>query len=124
VDAAVADFLGVCARVPRTVVPVRADIVVLDRTVIAELVDAGVPLEPLVVPCPKAVAAIPASPSGPAAAAGAAPRPAGSSDPASAVPTALAFTGTETGPTLLLAGGLLALGTAFLRKAHQLAVVR
>ena len=124
VDAAVADFLGVCARVPRSVVPVHADIVVLDRNVIAELVDAGVPLEPLVVPCPKAAAAIPATPSGPAAPAGAGPRPGGSADPASAVPTALAFTGTETGPTLLLAGGLLALGTAFLRKAHQLAVVR
>lgn len=124
VDAAVADFLGVCARVPRTVVPVQADIVVLDRNVIAELVDAGVPLEPLVVPCPTAAAAIPGTPSDPAASAGAGPRPDGSSDPASAVPTVLAFTGTEIAPTLLLAGGLLALGTAFLRRAHQLAVVR
>ena len=125
VDAAVAEFLGVCARVPQSVVPVRADIVVLDRNVIAELVDAGVPVQPLVVPCPQAGAASPSAPQAPAASpGGGSSRPDGSADPASALPTALAFTGTDTGPTLLLAGGLIALGLAFLRKARLLAVVR
>jgi hypothetical protein len=124
VDAAVAEFLGVCARVPQSVLPVQADIVVLDRNVIAELVGAGVPLQPLVVPCPKAAASGPAAPQSPGSSSSDSPRPAASADPGSALPTALAFTGAEIAPTLLLAGGLLALGIAFLRKARQLAVVR
>lgn len=123
VDAAVAEYLGVCARVPQDVVPVRATIVVLDRDVIAELVDAGVPLQPLVVPCPTPVGdATQPQPS-------ALPAPTGSgpgvpADPRSGLPASLAFTGTDLAPTLLLAGGLIALGIAFLRKAHELAVVR
>jgi len=123
VDAAVAEFLGVCARVPQDVVPVQATIVVLDRDVIAELVDAGVPLQPLVVPCPKAAAASPAAPQSPAAPNGGS-GPGLAADPRSGLPTSLAFTGTDVAPTLLLAGGLLALGLACLRKAHLLAVVR
>ena len=123
VDAAVAEFLGVCARVPQSVVPVRADIVVLDRNVIAELVDAGVPLQPLVVPCPESAAA-PATP--PHATVPGAPSaaPQDPADPRSGLPTSLASTGIEIAPTLLLAGGLIALGTAFLRRAHLLAAVR
>lgn len=124
VDAAVAEFLGVCARVPKSVVPVRADVIVLDRNVIAELVDAGVPLRPLVVPCPAAAAVSPGTPprSAVPSAPGASPQDPG--DPRSGLPTSLAFTGIEIAPTLLLAGGLIALGIAFLRRAHLLAVVR
>ena len=123
VDAAVAEFLGVCARVPQGVVPVRADIVVLDRNVIAELVDAGVPLQPLVVPCPRTAEA-PATPPRSAVPSATDANPQGPADPRSGLPTSLAFTGIEIAPTLLLAGGLIALGIAFLRRAHQLAVVR
>jgi hypothetical protein len=125
VDAAVAEFLGVCARVPQDVVPVRATIVVLDRDVIAELVDAGVPLQPLVVPCPEG-AATPAPPASPQApdASGPRARPAAAADPRSGLPGSLAFTGTAVAPTVWLAGGMIALGIAFLRKAHLLAVVR
>jgi hypothetical protein len=36
----------------------------------------------------------------------------------------LAFTGIEIAPTLLLAAGLIALGIAFLRRAHLLAAAR
>jgi hypothetical protein len=123
VDAAVAEFLGVCARVPQSVLPVRADIVVLDRNVIAELVDAGVPLQPLVVPCPESAPA-PGTP--PHSTVPGAPRaaPQDPAGPRSGLPTSLAFTGIEIAPTLLLAGGLIALGTAFLRRAHLLAAVR
>ena len=129
VDAAVATFLGVCARVPQGVVPVQADIVVLDRNLITELVDAGVPLQPLVVPCPKDAAAPPATPSdptGPAGPAGpgAAASGSGPSGAAgSALPASLAFTGTDVAPMVLLAGGLLALGLAFQRKARLLAQI-
>lgn len=123
VDAAVAEFLGVCARVPQDVVPLRATIVVLDRDVIAELVDAGVPVQPLVVPCPTASAASAAVPQSPAAPDGGS-RPGSAADPRSGLPSSLAFTGTDLAPTLVLAGGLIALGVAFLRKAHLLAVVR
>ena len=123
VDAAVAEFLGVCARVPQGVVPVRATIVVLDHDVIAELVEAGVPLQPLVVPCPKAVGdPAPSQQSAVPRATG--PGSGGPADPRSGLPTSLAFTGTEIAPTLVVAGGLIALGLAFLRKAHLLAVVR
>jgi hypothetical protein len=124
VDAAVAEFLGVCARVPKDVVPVQADIVVLDRNVIAELVDAGVPLQPLVVPCPAAAAGSPGAPQDPSAPSGGGTRPRVPADAASPLPTALAFTGIEIAPTLLLAAGLIALGIAFLRRAHLLAAAR
>ncbi|WP_140737729.1 hypothetical protein [Pedococcus bigeumensis] len=123
VDAAVANFLGVCVRVPHDVVPIQADIVVLDRNLITELVDAGVPLQKLVVPCPKGAAVAPPTggvPAGPAACV----RPTRSGLSASALPASLAFTGTDVAPTLLLAGGLLALGLAFLRKARMLVEVR
>ncbi len=123
IDAAVAEFLGICVRVPQDVVPIQADIVILDRNLITELVDAGVPLQPLVVPCPKGAAVAPPAavvPTPPAASA----RPARSAPPASAGPASLAFTGTDVAPTLLLAGGLLALGIAFLRKAHALVEVQ
>ncbi len=120
VDAAVAKFLGVCARVPAGVVPIQADIVILDRNLITELIDAGLPLQPLIVPCPKRPVAAVAVPTGPAAGA----HPNQSATPASALPASLAFTGTDVAPTLLLAGGMLALGIAFLRKAHALVEVR
>ena len=120
IDAAVASFLGVCARVPAGVVPIRADIVILDRNLITELIDAGLPLQQLIVPCPKVPAVAPAVLTGPAAGA----RPNHSAAPASALPASLAFTGTEVAPMLLLAGGLLALGIAFLRKANALVGIR
>jgi hypothetical protein len=121
VDAAVAEYLGVCARVPRDGVPVRATVVVLDRDVIAELVDAGVPLRPLVVPCPKS-SATPGSAQAPGGS-DPATRPGAAASPRSGLPGSLAFTGTDLAPTLLLAAGMIALGIAFLRKAHLLAVV-
>jgi hypothetical protein len=122
VDAAVATYLGVCARVPQGVAPLQADIVVLDRNLITELVDAGVPLQQLVVPCPRAAMSPP-----PAGSAAAAPgravtgaRPSATPAPASAVPTSLAFTGIDVAPTLLSGLGLVALGAAFLRRARLL----
>ena len=126
VDAAVATFLGVCVRVPQDVVPLQADIVVLDRNLITELVDAGVPLQQLVVPCPKTAVPPPGgagAPAGPPAdgAAVSGARPAADRSAASALPTSLAFTGIDVAPTLLSALGLVALGVAFLRKARLLA---
>jgi hypothetical protein len=123
IDAAVATFLGVCARVPQGVVPVQADIVVLDRNLITELIDAGVPLQPLVVPCPKDAAAPPATPSGPTGPGAAASGSGQSGAAGSALPASLAFTGTDVAPMVLFAGGLLALGVAFQRKARMLAQI-
>jgi hypothetical protein len=123
IDAAVATFLGVCARVPQGVVPVQADIVVLDRNLITELIDAGLPLQPLVVPCPKDAAAPPATPSGPTGPGAAASGSGQSGAAGSALPASLAFTGTDVAPMVLFAGGLLALGVAFQRKARMLAQI-
>ena len=120
-DASVRDLLGACVRLTRSGVPARATVVVLDRNLIEQLSAVGLPLDRLLVPCP--VGAASGSPAGSgggttiAAATTGAPAAAGTSG-------LLAFTGADIAPTVLLAGGLLALGMAFLRKAHALVEVR
>jgi len=52
VDAKVTDLIGACVRVTAQP-PLQGSLLVLDRDLIAELTDAGVPLDRLVVPCPR-----------------------------------------------------------------------
>ncbi|WP_270887996.1 hypothetical protein [Pedococcus sp. 5OH_020] len=123
VDAVVPDLLGACVRVTRQVAPLKTTLVVLDHDLIAELTKAGVPLDKLVVPCPRgafagrqlpagAHGAGPVAALGPAGAPGAAAR--------AGLPTGLAFTGTAPTPLVLMGATLLALGTVLTRKARLL----
>lgn len=121
-DVTVRGLLGACVRLTRAGVPARTTVVVLDRNLLDELRAVGLPVERLLVPCPAgAVGPSRGSSGGTTSAAATTADPTGAGIGA---PGLLAFTGAELAPTLLLAGGLLALGVAFLRKAHQLAVVR
>ena len=117
VDAAIKGLLGACVRVTRQVVPVQTTLVVLDRDLIKELASAGVPLQQLVVPCPKGAGSAPSvdgtsspSPSGH----GTSGRPSA----ASALPTGLAFTGSDSVPLAVLGAGLLWLGVLLTRGAR------
>jgi hypothetical protein len=120
-DASVGDLLGACVRLTRSGVPARTTIVVLDQNLIDQLTAVGLPLDRLLVPCPAGATngATVGSSGGTtsAAATAAVPAQAGTLGP-------LAFTGANPAATLLLAGGLLALGGAFLRKAYALVEVR
>jgi hypothetical protein len=120
-DASVGDLLGACVRLTRSGVPARTTIVVLDQNLIDQLTAVGLPLDRLLVPCPTGVTnGVPVGSSGgttSAAATAGNPAQAGTLGP-------LAFTGANPAATLLLAGGLLALGGAFLRKANMLVEVR
>lgn len=117
VDATIKGLLGACLRVTRQVVPVQTTLVVLDRDLIEELTGAGVPLQRLVVPCPRGAAAPPA---------GGSPSPSDPSDPAanprpgaaSALPAGLAFTGSDSVPLALVGTGLLWLGVLLTRRAR------
>jgi hypothetical protein len=119
-DASVRDLLGACVRLTRSGVPARTTVVVLDQNLIDQLTAVGLPLDRLLVPCPAGVAqGTTVGTSGGttrAAAMAGDPTQAGTLGP-------LAFTGSNLPATLLLACGLLALGTAFLRKAHALVEV-
>lgn len=115
VDAAIDGLLGACVRVTRQGVPVQTTLVVLDRDVIKELTNAGVPLDRLVVPCPKGAAAPPAG-STPSASDPA--HPAASPGVASALPTSLAFTGSDSLPLALVGAGMLWLGVLLTRGAR------
>ncbi len=119
-DAAVRDLLGACVRLTSSGVPVRTTVVVLDRNLMDQLSAVGLPLDQLLVPCPKDGAAVTTpQPSTPGVGlAGSRPTAQGT---ASVLPSSLAFTGTNVAPTVLLAAGLLALGLVFLRKARLLA---
>lgn len=116
VDAAIKGLLGACVRVTRQVVPVQTTLVVLDRDLITELTRAGVPLDRLVVPCPR----------GASAPAAAAPTPSDPSRPAtsslsaeaSALPAGLAFTGSDSVPMAVVGAGLLWLGVLLTRRAR------
>ena len=116
-DASVGDLLGACVRLTRSGVPARTTIVVLDQNLIDQLTAVGLPLDRLLVPCPAgATNGTPVGSSG-----GTTSAAATAGDPAQAgILGPLAFTGTNPAATLLLACGLLALGGAFLRKAHAL----
>lgn len=120
-DASVRDLLGACVRLSRSGVPARTTIVVLDQDLIDQLTAVGLPLERLVVPCPTGgTNGVPVGSNGgtsSAAATTGGPAQAGTLGP-------LAFTGANPAATVLLAGGLLALGLAFLRKAHMLVEVQ
>ncbi|MEO6414113.1 MAG: hypothetical protein ABIO48_16110 [Pedococcus sp.] len=120
-DASVRDLLGACVRLTRSGVPARTTVVVLDQNLIDQLTAVGLPLDRLLVPCPAGVAnGTPVGTSG-----GTTRAAAVTGDPSSAGTLGpLAFTGTNLPATLLLAGGLLALGIAFLRKAHALVEVQ
>jgi hypothetical protein len=116
-DAAIEGLLGACVRVTRQVVPVQTTLVVLDRDVIEELTHAGVPLDRLVVPCPRGAAAPPAgdTPPSPTPA-----RPGTTARPgqASALPAGLAFTGSQSVPMAMIGAGLLWLGVLLTRRAR------
>ena len=120
-DASVGDLLGACVRLSRSGLPARTTIVVLDQDLIDQLTAVGLPLDSLVVPCPTGgTNGAPVGSSGgtsSAAATTGGPAQAGTLGP-------LAFTGANPAAAVLLAGGLLALGGAFLRKAHALVEVR
>jgi len=118
-DAAVQGLLGACVRVTRQVVPLQTTLVVLDHDVIRELTAAGVPLQRLVVPCPRAATSH--TPAG--APAGSGPsRPAAGDRPgvASALPGRLAFTGGDFVPLAAVGSGLLWLGLLLSRRARSL----
>jgi len=51
-DASVSELVGACVRV-RAEPPMEASVLLLDHELVAELTEAGVPLEKLVVPCPR-----------------------------------------------------------------------
>lgn len=118
-DVTVRGLLGACVRLTRAGVPARATVVVLDRNLLDELRAVGLPVERLLVPCPAgAVGTSRGSSGGTTSAAATTADPTGAAGVGA--PGLLAFTGAELAPTLLLAGGLIALGIAFLRKAHGL----
>jgi hypothetical protein len=118
-DVTVRDLLGACVRLTRAGVPVRTTIEVLDRNLIDQLTAVGLPLDRLLVPCPAA-----ATTSASAASSGTTSAATTTDRLAAAGVQGLAFTGIDLAPTVLLAGGLLALGLAFLRKASALGEVR
>jgi hypothetical protein len=122
VDAVVPDLLGACVRVTRQVAPLKTTLVVLDHDLIAELTKAGVPLDKLVVPCPRGASAGRQIPAGAHGAPVAALGRAGASGVAAraGLPTGLAFTGTAPAPLVLVGATLLALGTVLTRKARLL----
>ena len=120
-DASVGDLLGACVRLTRSGVPARTTIVVLDQNLIDQLTAVGLPLERLLVPCPRG--AQNGSPVGSSSGTSSAAATTGSPAQAGTLGP-LAFTGANPAATLLLAGGLLALGGAFLRKAYALVEVR
>ncbi|KQZ88123.1 hypothetical protein ASD62_01095 [Phycicoccus sp. Root563] len=117
IDATVKGLLGACVRVTRQVVPVQTTLVVLDRDLIKELTAAGVPLQRLVVPCPRGAGAPPA---GHTPSSGTPGHPAAGRTPgaASALPAGLAFTGTDPVPMALVGAGLLWLGVLLTRRAR------
>ncbi|GAA6526420.1 hypothetical protein [Intrasporangium sp. DVR] len=51
-DASVSELVGACVRV-KAEPPMEASVLLLDHELVAELTEAGVPLEKLVVPCPR-----------------------------------------------------------------------
>ncbi|ADU48848.1 hypothetical protein [Intrasporangium calvum] len=51
-DASVSELVGACVRV-KAEPPLEASVLLLDHELVAELIEAGVPLEKLVVPCPR-----------------------------------------------------------------------
>lgn len=119
-DAAVRDLLGACVQLTRSGVPVRTTVVVLDRNLIDQLSAVGLPLNRLLVPCPKDGAAVTTPEPSTSGAEPAGSHPARGTASVSVLPSSLAFTGTDIAPTVLLAVGLLALGLAFVRKARLL----
>jgi hypothetical protein len=121
-DVTVRDLLGACVRLTSSGVPARATVVVLDQNLLDQLKAVGLPVERLVVPCP---AGAPVGAGGANGANGGAnsgtTSAAATGDPELAGNDGLlAFTGADLAPSLLLAGGLIALGIAFLRKARVL----
>jgi hypothetical protein len=117
VDAAVQGLLGACVRVTRQVAPLQTTLVVLDHDIIEELTAAGVPLQRLVVPCPRAAGA----PAPGARPSGSAPFGSAAGDrpgAASALPGRLAFTGGDVVPPALVGAGLLLLGVLLTRRAR------
>jgi hypothetical protein len=118
----VRDLLRACVRLTRAGVPVRTTVEVLDRNLIDQLTAVGLPLDRLLVPCP--AAATTATTATSAASSGTTSAAATTDRLAAAGVQGLAFTGIDLAPTVLLAGGLLALGLAFLRKASALGEVR
>jgi hypothetical protein len=124
VDAVVEGLLGACIRVTREVAPLQTTLIVLDRNVIEELTQAGLPLEKLVMPCPDAgdggADGGDRGSGSQSGAAGSTPRSQAASA-APALPSGLAFTGANTGPLLALATALLCAGALLSRKAWLLA---
>ena len=120
-DVTVRNLLGACVRLTRAGVPARTTIVVLDRNLLDELRAVGLPVERLLVPCPAgaSVGTSQGSTGGTTSAAATSANPTGSAARVG-VSGLLAFTGADLAPTVLLASGLIALGIAFLRKAHGL----
>lgn len=120
-DVTVRDLLGACVRLTSAGVPARTTIVVLDQDLLDQLRAVGLPVDRLLVPCPAgaAVGTSGTSSGGTTSAAATTANPTGNGAGAG-TSGLLAFTGTDLAPTLLLAGGLIALGIAFLRKAHGL----
>lgn len=120
-DVTVRDLLGACVRLTSAGVPARTTIVVLDQNLLDQLRAVGLPVDRLVVPCPvgAAVGTTGGSSGGTTSAAATTANPTGNAGEAR-TSGLLAFTGIHLAPTLLLAGGLIALGIAFLRKAHGL----
>jgi hypothetical protein len=126
-EADVPGLVGACVRVTRQGAPVQSTLVVLDRDLIDELIAAGVPLEPLIVPCPRPAASPPAGVTGSGAQPARTPTSgegsSASKSLASFLPGRLAFTGSG---VLLLGGAgalLLALGVAATRRATALRTV-
>lgn len=119
-DVTVRGLLGACVRLTSAGVPARATIVVLDQNLLDQLRAVGLPVDRLVVPCPAGAAVGTAGGStGGTTSAAATADPSGNAAGAE-TSGLLAFTGGDLAPTLLLAGGLIALGIAFLRKAQGL----
>jgi hypothetical protein len=124
VDAGVYGLIGACVRVTRQGVPLQTSLVVLDQDLILDLVEAGAPVEQLVVPCPASAAAAPGQGGGSATpTSGDSVSGTSGAGETGALPDLLAFTGTQPGPVLFAAVALLCAGVLLVRKAHLLAAV-
>jgi hypothetical protein len=122
-DADVDGLLGLCVRVPSDGTHPKADLVVLDRDVLAALAMAGVPVREAIEPCPAGMGSPHGAAPG-ATGASSSTQPARAAGPAGDPFTGrLAFTGAEVVPTAVLAVGLLWLGVLMTLASRRLASV-
>ena len=126
-DADIDGLLGLCVRLPSDGTRPKADLVVLDRDVLAALAMAGVPVREAIEPCPAGLGAPSGTSPGATGASSttqAARAAAPNADPgADTFNGRLAFTGAEVVQTSVLAAGLLWLGGVLMLTSRRLALV-